>query len=315
MYWRRFSIASIPIDDSKAFELWLRARWIEKDYLIENWYRTGSFPADKGVDISPGGKTRRGAGHVETVIKAMHWYEFLQAFMPVSLLGLVLYAFYGALPQSIWKAIKGNNNETLVERFNTLQDNLVRSAQRKLLEFAQGGSSGKRKIGAKKPIVHQRPAVRGLITQGAHANTSAPHRAVAANRISNKPSQDVVKRANNPSSKVSQKQVDLARRPQQQQQAMMKGSAKNLPSTKAITKSKAAQPKKLAPKMQSASVSRKVDPKPPNRIPAPSSISNKPGKLSQKKALPSKASPAKKTGTKKNAPLPQRKKVRFESKG
>ena len=33
MYWRRFRINTIPLDDPKKFELWLRLRWREKDKL------------------------------------------------------------------------------------------------------------------------------------------------------------------------------------------------------------------------------------------------------------------------------------------
>ena len=98
MYWRRFPVSSIPFNDSRAFELWLRTRWTEKDRLIEIYLRTGRFPADDGVDKAPGGQTRRGAGYIETEIKAFRWYEFLQIFAPIGLFGLVLYAFYGALP-------------------------------------------------------------------------------------------------------------------------------------------------------------------------------------------------------------------------
>ena len=282
---------------------------MEKDYLIENWYRTGSFPADKGVDISPGGKTRRGAGHVETVIKAMHWYEFLQAFMPVSLLALVLYAFYGALPQSIWKAIKGNNNQTLVERFNMLQDNLARSAQQKLLEFAQGGSSRNRRIGANKPIVYQKPAVRGLITQGAHAKTPPTHRTAAVRKSSIKPSQALNKKSNNAGNKSSsQKQISPVQKPKPRQQITMNGTAKPQNSAKAGTKSSTTQPKKLQPKAQNTPAPKKLEPKAPSKNATSTSVPKKPGKVPQPKTLPSRPQ-IKKLGAKKGVSLPQGKKT------
>ncbi|KAF2227797.1 acyltransferase-domain-containing protein [Elsinoe ampelina] len=44
MYWRRFRISDIPIDDSEKFSQWLRQRWVEKDYLLEFFQRHGSFP-------------------------------------------------------------------------------------------------------------------------------------------------------------------------------------------------------------------------------------------------------------------------------
>lgn len=103
MYWRRFPVSSIPLHDSSKFEYWLRARWTEKDRLIEHYYRTGRFPADTGVSQGSDGKTRRGAGYIETEIKPTHWYEFLQIFAPIGLFALVLYVFYGALPKRILK--------------------------------------------------------------------------------------------------------------------------------------------------------------------------------------------------------------------
>lgn len=92
------------MDDSHAFEHWLRARWTEKDRLIEGYLQTGRFPADRGVSRSRrDGKLHRGAGYIETEIKPTYWYEFLQVFAPLGLFALVLYVFYGALPRRIIK--------------------------------------------------------------------------------------------------------------------------------------------------------------------------------------------------------------------
>ena len=123
MYWRRFHISTIPLDDPQAFDLWLRARWSEKDALIEHWYRHGLFPADTGVDKAPDGTTRRGAGHVETEIKALRWYEFLQIFAPIGLFGLVLYMFYGALPRKIINSIAAPD---VVKKIEGLQKQQIR---------------------------------------------------------------------------------------------------------------------------------------------------------------------------------------------
>lgn len=105
MYWRRFDIWSIPADDDKAFDNWLRARWIEKDQLLDHYQKTGRFPADTGVDELPNGRKRRGAGYIETEIKPNRWYEYLQVFAPVGLLALVLYMFYGGLPKRFMKDV------------------------------------------------------------------------------------------------------------------------------------------------------------------------------------------------------------------
>ena len=106
MHWRRFHISSIPLEDPIAFEVWLRARWIEKDYLIDFFYQHGRFPIDTGVTTTANGVKRRGAGLIETQIQATNWYEYLQTFAPVGVLGLILYAIYGALPKKFVEKMK-----------------------------------------------------------------------------------------------------------------------------------------------------------------------------------------------------------------
>ncbi|KIW41307.1 uncharacterized protein PV06_06879 [Exophiala oligosperma] len=110
MHWRRFAVKDIPLHNDKAFELWLLARWREKDVLIEQWYQTGKFPADTGVTKYKSGRTLRGCGHMDVPIRSSHWYEFLQIFAPMGILAMVLYIFYGDLPQKFWKSI---NREAL----------------------------------------------------------------------------------------------------------------------------------------------------------------------------------------------------------
>ncbi|KAL2434821.1 putative acyltransferase [Exophiala dermatitidis] len=105
MHWRRFAIKDIPLHNEKVFELWLIARWREKDLLMEQYLQTGSFPADKGATKYKSGKVLRGCGHMEVPIRASRWYEFLQIFAPMGILAMVLYIFYGDLPQRFWKNI------------------------------------------------------------------------------------------------------------------------------------------------------------------------------------------------------------------
>ena len=106
MYWRRFKISSIPVDDPDAFDSWLRAHWTAKDRLLEGFMRTGRFPAGTG------------SGFIETEVKAVRWYEFMQIFAPVGLIGLVLYAFYGSLPKRFVKSV---NRENLQKKVETVQ--------------------------------------------------------------------------------------------------------------------------------------------------------------------------------------------------
>lgn len=105
MHWRRFPIKDIPLHNDKAFELWLTARWREKDLLLEMYHQNGKFPADKGATKYKSGKVLRGCGHMEVPIRASHWYEFLQIFAPMGILAMILYIFYGDLPKRYWKAI------------------------------------------------------------------------------------------------------------------------------------------------------------------------------------------------------------------
>lgn len=105
MYWRRYAIKNIPIHNDKAFELWLMARWREKDLLIENYLQTGRFPADRGATkLASSGAIIRGTGHSCVQIRSSHWYEFLQIFAPMGVLAMILAVFYGALPKSFWKS-------------------------------------------------------------------------------------------------------------------------------------------------------------------------------------------------------------------
>ena len=116
MYWRRFRISDIPIDNEKSFESWLRARWVEKDAYIEYFYRTGHFPCDTGVTKMKDGSLRKGAGYIVTTIKATQWHEFLQVFVPIGLLSLVLFTFYGELPQQFMKALRSGGEKAVVEQ-------------------------------------------------------------------------------------------------------------------------------------------------------------------------------------------------------
>lgn len=55
MYWRRFRVDDIPWNDPGSFEKWIRARWEEKDLLLDSFHKTGSFkPVPRSrLDLSP----------------------------------------------------------------------------------------------------------------------------------------------------------------------------------------------------------------------------------------------------------------------
>ncbi len=97
MYWRRFAVASIPVDDSDKFEAWLVNQWRIKDALLEQYVQNGRFPADDGYDSAEsetaghgtGAKMVKGAGFIETQVQLAHWYEIGQIFVVLAAFALV----------------------------------------------------------------------------------------------------------------------------------------------------------------------------------------------------------------------------------
>ncbi len=90
-------MASIPLDDAKAFELWVRDRWLEKDVLLEQYVQTGRFPADDGQDKDDGrhtGELARGAGYIETEVKLKNPLEYLLIFAPEAALAMLVNLFF-----------------------------------------------------------------------------------------------------------------------------------------------------------------------------------------------------------------------------
>jgi hypothetical protein len=93
MYWRRFAVSEIPINDSKAFDQWLLKRWQEKDQLLEGYLQTGRFPANDEHKSSNGAISSKGVeceGYIETEIRAKHIFEFLQIYVPIIALYLII---------------------------------------------------------------------------------------------------------------------------------------------------------------------------------------------------------------------------------
>jgi 1-acyl-sn-glycerol-3-phosphate acyltransferase len=114
MHWRRFHIDDIPIQNTKAFEVWLRNRWREKDYMLEYFNRNNRFPAedfwknhlDMGSESSQnGGKSIRSvprpAVQIETEVKSGNWNEFVKIFAPITSVMMALTVAYGASPEDL----------------------------------------------------------------------------------------------------------------------------------------------------------------------------------------------------------------------
>ncbi|CAI6335057.1 unnamed protein product [Periconia digitata] len=112
MHWRRFHIDSIPIGNAKAFEVWLRNRWREKDYMLEYFQRHTRFPAeefwkdhlDMGDRSSQSQSIRsvpRPAITIETEVKSGSWNEFVKIFAPITSVMMALSVAYGVSPKDI----------------------------------------------------------------------------------------------------------------------------------------------------------------------------------------------------------------------
>ncbi|KAF2008446.1 acyltransferase-domain-containing protein [Aaosphaeria arxii CBS 175.79] len=110
MHWRRFHIDDIPIKNTKAFEVWLRNRWREKDYMLEYFRRNNRFPAEdfwkEHLDMGSSGSQSlrsvpRPAITIETEVKSGNWNEFIKIFAPISSVMMALTVAYGAKPDEI----------------------------------------------------------------------------------------------------------------------------------------------------------------------------------------------------------------------
>lgn len=91
MHWRRYTISSLPLDDKDAMYDWVLQRWREKDELMEQFIRTGKFPADAEAVEIEGGPTEKEwkTPYINTEVKPRAFYEFLQMFAPVAAMALV----------------------------------------------------------------------------------------------------------------------------------------------------------------------------------------------------------------------------------
>lgn len=96
-------MSEIPLHDQKEFDAWLRARWSEKDDLLDKFYETGRFPSDLAGtidtdDLSANRKAAAAAGYAETHVRVSHWAELFRIF--AVLIGI---AFLCRLP-ALWRS-------------------------------------------------------------------------------------------------------------------------------------------------------------------------------------------------------------------
>lgn len=109
LHWRRFPISTIPFNDTDKFNAWVLDRWREKDDMIEEYTKTGRFPADdaEGEQLTNGHVPEENASsekkgkYIETEVKPVNRFEFLQIFLPWLALVLVLNVVF-----KIWRMFK-----------------------------------------------------------------------------------------------------------------------------------------------------------------------------------------------------------------
>lgn len=91
MYWRRFAVSSIPVDDPNKFERWVNDQWLEKEALLEYFSLNGRFPTKTtGPSAGDGSKDETdGSTVIETEVKLSHFAEIGQIFVVLASLALV----------------------------------------------------------------------------------------------------------------------------------------------------------------------------------------------------------------------------------
>ncbi|KXT01952.1 hypothetical protein AC579_8058 [Pseudocercospora musae] len=82
-----FTLKSSLFEDDEQFQSWLVNRWREKDYMLEYFYKFGSFPAEdpaKAMLAAEGKRKPRAAKAINTSVKGGGWDEFLSIFGPIT---------------------------------------------------------------------------------------------------------------------------------------------------------------------------------------------------------------------------------------
>lgn len=98
MYWRRFAVKDIPLDNAEEFDFWLRERWYEKDAFMEEYIANGRFPASEEA-ISETQAAHN--GYIETEVKLAHWWE-----IGGLLVTFAVFAFVVTLSSRVWSWIR-----------------------------------------------------------------------------------------------------------------------------------------------------------------------------------------------------------------
>jgi hypothetical protein len=94
MYWRRYAVKDIPLDTSEHFDSWLQKIWAEKDALMEQYLKSGRFPANAEETGGIAFTGERKPEYIETEVKLHRWWEVGKTF--TILLAFAMVANLGA---------------------------------------------------------------------------------------------------------------------------------------------------------------------------------------------------------------------------
>ncbi|KAF4589161.1 Phospholipid/glycerol acyltransferase [Ophiocordyceps camponoti-floridani] len=91
LYWRRYRLADLPLDDAGEFDEWLRDEWYKKDELMEGYLKTGRFPA----------LTEGPVQYVEAPIRTRQVFEIVEIFLPTAIVLLFTWRLIWMLVRSL----------------------------------------------------------------------------------------------------------------------------------------------------------------------------------------------------------------------
>ncbi|PHH71661.1 hypothetical protein CDD80_5076 [Ophiocordyceps camponoti-rufipedis] len=91
LYWRRYRLADLPLDDAAEFDEWLRDEWYKKDELMEGYLKTGRFPALTDGPVQ----------YIEAPIRTRQVFEIVEIFLPTAIVLLFTWRLIWMLVRSL----------------------------------------------------------------------------------------------------------------------------------------------------------------------------------------------------------------------
>ena len=89
MHWRKFRVDEIPMGE--GFDKWIRARWAEKDALLDHFYKYGKYPEDKmAVCVKTEVKLKNPTGDLFSIFAVL---AFLAVIMRIGFLSVQIFGY------------------------------------------------------------------------------------------------------------------------------------------------------------------------------------------------------------------------------